>query len=506
MLLFSTVLDINDSLTKDDFIQLVIDWNQSSTYKQNIIHGIDWHGERNIRYGDERMWLDIQEYRNGNIIAVRYEKTEDDGVIWDTDYVMNFDEMKMSIRLDRSFLADALKVDRKFSTPHFIELLSDGGYLKDDGDLPTTRFPIIIDETNLDALRGVINDAQRYKLPVVYVSKIFNNFNPIDVDLLAKRLKGVAHVLVQKDNCLGNKIREVCDSRNEYNGAVGVYFPNPAFPHQRFFYRAYQGFDEFLFAKVMRFVINYSVLQAVSTLYTWQGVSNALLRDRLISRGADLIALEKAKNSAVNAQELAERKREEAEQQRAAALKEKDEANQLVESTDDEIERMKHEIEQMKQQIKDITHENERLAAENNGLLSKMSGLDSLPMLFSGSEDDFFPGEVKDIVLCTLEEAVKDKPQSRRTDVLKDVIRSNNHEHLLDGRARELKTKLRGYQTMSGQLRRYLEGLGFVITEEGKHYRLTYFGDARYHTTISKTCSDRRAGDNSALQIIRDML
>ena len=120
MLLFSTVLDINDTLTKDAFIKLVIDWNQGSPHKENVIPNIDWHNERNVRYGDDKMWLDIQEYRNGNIIAVRYQKVEDDGVIWDTDYVMNFTDMKMSVRLDRSVFADALTVNPKFSTPHFI--------------------------------------------------------------------------------------------------------------------------------------------------------------------------------------------------------------------------------------------------------------------------------------------------------------------------------------------------------------------------------------------------
>ena len=74
MLLFSTVLDINDNLTKDGFVRLVIDWNQSSPYEQNIIHGIDWHGEYNIQYGDDRKRLAIQEYRNENVIAVRFEK------------------------------------------------------------------------------------------------------------------------------------------------------------------------------------------------------------------------------------------------------------------------------------------------------------------------------------------------------------------------------------------------------------------------------------------------
>ena len=107
MLLFSTILSINETMTKDAFIELAIKWNQGSR-EENVIPGIVWNGERNIKYGDEKLWMQIEEYRNQNIIAIRYEKIEDDGVIWDTDYVMNFNEMKMSVRLDRSFLEGSL--------------------------------------------------------------------------------------------------------------------------------------------------------------------------------------------------------------------------------------------------------------------------------------------------------------------------------------------------------------------------------------------------------------
>ena len=44
------------------------------------------------------------------------------------------------------------------------------------------------------------------------------------------------------------------------------------------------------------------------------------------------------------------------------------------------------------------------------------------------------------------------------------------------------------------------------ITGEGKHYKLTYYGDPRYMTTVGKTPSDVCAGDNNAMNICRDML
>ena len=157
MLLFSTLLEINEKMTKDTFIQLVLKWNQGSPHEENIIRGIEWNGERNIRYGTDTMWLAIEEYRNENIIAIRYEKTETDGVVWDTDYVMNFNEMKMSIQLDRSYLEEALVIDPSFSTPHFITLLIEGGYLKNDGELPMLRKPTFIKTDNVSLLTDVIN-------------------------------------------------------------------------------------------------------------------------------------------------------------------------------------------------------------------------------------------------------------------------------------------------------------------------------------------------------------
>ena len=221
MLLFSTVLEINNLMTKEDFIQLAIEWNQGSPHSENIIQGINWKGERNIRYGTDSLWLAIEEYRNQNIIAIRYEKIERDGVVWDTDYVMNFNDMKMSIRLDRSYLEVALAVNPSFSTPHFITLLIEKGYLKSDGDMPISRGPVAISEDNVEILTNVMNGRKKYHLPVVYISRTYYDEEPINVQRIAGRLKGVAHVLVEKSLQLNDRIRELCDSKNEYYGAIG---------------------------------------------------------------------------------------------------------------------------------------------------------------------------------------------------------------------------------------------------------------------------------------------
>lgn len=346
MLLFSTLLEINDTMTKDSFIQLVLEWNQGSPHEENIIQGIEWNGERNVRYGTETLWLAIEEYRNENIIAVRYEKTEADGVVWDTDYVMNFNDMRMSIQLDRSYLEEALAVDPTFSTPHFITLLIEHGYLTDDGILPMLRKPIFIKADNVDLLTDVINGTSRYRLPVVYISKTCYGEDPVDIWKLSGRLKGVAHVLVEEGTWLNGRIRRQCDNKNEFNGAIGVYFPNSAYGHKKYLYRAYDALEQ------------------------------------------------------------------------------------------------------------------------------------ALPNYASGT---------------------------RRRAVLEDIIKSNNCKRRANDRSEQLKNSLRGYKTMSGSMKRTLQDMGFVIIEEGKHYKFIYYGDGRYMATLAKTPSDNRSGMNIALEIIKDM-
>lgn len=503
MLLFSTILKIKPSMTPDDFIRLVLKWNANSPHADNVIPDIEWHGEKNIRYGTDDLWLGIEEYRNKNIIAVRYEKAEDDGVIWDTDYVMNFDEMKMAIQLDRSYRADAQIVDLKFSTPYFISLLIENGYLEDDGLLSIDKQPVVIERDNLSLLADVINGNANFEYPVVYVSKNRDGSDPVDIRFLASKLKGTAHVLVQQSQFLNGQIREACNDQNEYSGAVGIYFPHNVIPNQRFFYRGYFGFDEIQFEKIVRSVFQYANRQNVQPLYTWMGVNNALLRDRWSSRGEELIAARNTIVSALNAQKVAEIERDRAEMQKDAAVHQSEEAQELIETTD-------AEIADFKQQIISLTHDVDRLQAENAGLRMKLQRMDAEPILFTGSESDFFPGEIKDIVLSILADALDscggDQATSRRADVLQDILNANQYEELLDKKAEELKNKLKGYKTLTGALRNYLEDLGFTITEDGKHYRLTYYGDARYHTTIAKSASDHREGQNIAAVIKREML
>ena len=475
MLVFSTMLDINETMTREAFVRLVIDWNQGSPHSNNVIRGIDWNGEKAARYEDDRRWLEIVEYHD--IIAIRYERTDDNGAVWDTDFVMNFDEMRMSIQLGRSFRDDALEVGADFVAPHFVALLIDGGYVKNDGDLPVTRTPLWVAEQELQTVAGIVSGEIRYRYPVVYISKTFANQDPVNTRKLAGGLKGVAHVLVQQSGTTSNALRELCCSKNPFNGAIGIYYPNAAVGNRLYLYHREEGFDELLYSKVVRDVIRYHNTLYLDALYTWQGVNNALLADKLIGQRQARMEAERAKKNAET------------------------EVLDVYAAFD-------AEIQSLEQQVDSLAREVEALRAENYGLRNKLTETDAMPVLFAGEEDEFFHGEIREIILAALKFALQNNTtdKTRRADVLQDVIDHNESTGCVEEKRNKIKSLLRAYTGMTKPLRQELMDFGFEITEDGKHYKLVYHGDGRYSTALPKTPSESRGGKNAAAEIVGKML
>lgn len=474
MLLFTTMLDVNEKLTKEAFINLVIEWNNTAKYKANIIPNVAWNGEDSIRYGNEKLWMDIKVF--DDIIAVRYEKIGEGHIIWDTDYVLNTKTKKLAIRLDRSYTDDASISTSNFSTPHFITLLIENGYLKKDGKLSVGREAINVTEAVLPGVAGIINKKVKVKLPIVLVSKTKANENPVDVGLLASRLKGVAHVLVLSDKKLSRILKLQYKLNLETNGDIGIYFPEETIKHRSYPYRRNFDIDARLLERVVHIVVRYSVAHNFKPLYTWQGVSNAILARNVEVQRIERMTAEKILTA------------------------DKDEAYKLLDAFDDDMNKLQ-------KQVEELSRANEVLSIENQGLRNKLSGNDNEPVLYLGDEEELFPGEIKDILLATINEALDKLPKDRRRyHVLNDILESNEYKDLLGERQKEVKSIFKGYKLINGTMKQRLMDLGFEITDDGKHYKMTYFGDSRYMATVAKTPSDNRSGSNIASVICRDMM
>ena len=463
MLLFSTILKIDKSLTKDAFLNLVIEWNQGSPHEDNVIRNLKWDGSYNQKFGDETISLEFKEYRNEEIVAVRYVKKLDDGIIWKTDYIMNFKDYKMSIMLDRSFTEDAIGVDPSFTTPLFIRLLIEKGYVVDDNDLPILMNPHLIGCENLSVLTAVINGTKFYDLPVVYVSKTFSNNIPIDVDKLAYALKGVAHIFVQEDLETNTFIREQCNSTNEYNGAIGIYYQSDVVKHKRFL--NYEYFDPTITRQnIVKEIINFTNQQSIDPLYTWDGVLTSLLRDRFESQKS----------------------------KRTKAERTKEETEELLDSFSNDFDALTEENGRLRSSISDLESE----LAFYRDAFNKKTVNDS-GFLSSGSEKEFFQDEKKELILSVLSDSLANiLDDTRKKYIVQDIIQQNTIKEILSKKREEVKRLLTDYSGLNGKLKQELQQLGFTITEDGKHYKLTYFNDKRYIIHMAKTPSDGRAGKN----------
>lgn len=494
MLLFSTLLDINEKMSRERFFDLICEWNDTQFYEENKIPDLKWDGKYGTRHGTDDLWIRFEQYES--ILAARYEKKKD-GVVWDTEYVMNFRNMKMSVRLERSYSEDALTLDGKFSTPNIIALLIDKGYLKKDSDLQVKKEATYIDEDNVSFLADVVNVEKKYNLPVVYVSRNFHNEEPVDITALARRLKGIAHILVQSDIKSNKAIMNACSGKNEYKGGIGIYFPGAGIGHKSFKYRRENGEDPQLLEKIVQTVFQYTNSQAVEPMFTLQGVYNALLRQSLDNQS-------KARENFENAWKESEKARKDLqdnldeEEQRIA----KEAANKARSEADELLELFDEEQKALNARIKELTDKNEALQRENDGLRSKLQNLSGVPLLMRGDEYDIFEGEIKDFVLSTLKDALASTEEgTRRYDAIKDVFESNGYQNLCGEKADRLKRMLKAYNGMSSKLKQDLEALGFEIREDGKHYKVLYNGEQRYIQTMSKTPSDWRTGKISSTEL-----
>ena len=123
-----------------------------------------------------------------------------------------------------------------------------------------------------------------------------------------------------------------------------------------------------------------------------------------------------------------------------------------------------------------------------------------------GDEAEFYKGEIREFILRSIEQIInssenkKDK-RKRKIDVLQSVLEANDYEHIQEQRIDQLKGLFKGYRTLTREIRNALIDVGVKITDDGKHYKLTYYDDDRYVLSLPKTSSDHRAGLNFFQQL-----
>ena len=476
MLIFSTKLPVKETFTKQKFFELVIRWNQDSPHHR--IDGIEWDGGYRHRWGDMKNMLEITEY---NDVAAAHFVQSEHGVHWTTEFIFHTERREIGIYLSREATENTVYFHKEFKPPYFLKLLMRENVLGSDGGLTISEYPhsfgATVDEQQV-LTQLCLEDAGAFRLPVVYLTRDwFTEHCIVDEGELGRRLCGVAHVLVESDKDVSRTLKDLCHGKNVYNGGMAIYFPSVSAAAKRFI--PYDGMDvEKVMTQMVRIIFRYMNQQKRERLDTWDGIQMMQMR-----RQADQLLEEKRR----------------IEETRKQTSKEKEQYWK-------EKEQYWGEYVKAQKQVEELTKQNARLQSELAGLRARVDSMGENPLLYYGDEREFYQGEMLEFVRTALSEKLDRLPKEkdrhlRCADVLQDLLNANESEEIQAQRQTELKRVLKGARTLTASIRRTLIDMGFRITSEGKHHKLTYYNDDRYIVTMSKSGSDRRGGDNLISEI-----
>jgi hypothetical protein len=394
--------------------------------------------------------------------AVRYVKNEQ-GLEWVSTIVFSRRQsvnswVSIAVSCESQRPATIIPIARKPVVVHTL-LRSLGGAA--DGDLDVGAAPVRLENVDIDIAARCISGEAGCRLPIVYVSASFQGDHIVDVDHLADKLAGMAHVVVEPNRPFSLRLRSDVNSRNVYGGTVGIYWPDGGGRRSYFLSPenpSASAIESAIFEEVRTALTNRRPLARC----TWAAVQEAVSR--------------RAYNT----------------------LKERG-------STDLEsyISEFDKELHAKGEQLADAEKEIARLRAEVRKYEAG-GPADSRIALALGGEQEFYDGELTEIVRDALESAWQHATNdSRRQHLLGAVVAAIPSSDEARSKRERLKAILRDFRTMGAKTRRSLLEFGFIIEDEGKHYKLIYQGDDRYTFTLPKSGSDYRGGLNAAGDISR---
>lgn len=466
MITYSTQFPVKESFDKKTFVEFVIKWNQGSKY--NKFENIEWDRESySVQWEETGKKLIIDELAHKGVVASRLIRQDEHG-LWKTDFILNYLQKYITIRVALETTDYTTDFYPTYYPPFFVKQIIYWEYSGIDATIPVGHDAYVLDKYK-DSIDNIVKGDTVFALPVVLISKKEYGELPVDVSDLAFKLQGVAHVIYEGDDVSLDLYSKQLDCEGS-KGAAIILYPNKNMKRRVINLSGVSNENpEQIMTRIINFIYEYSNQVMRIDIDTWEGIQN----EKLHFQNGALLSNRK----------ILEKENEELYEIFEEQLSRTEAANQ------------------------DLNKEIQRLTVENQALRMRLASKVQQPLIYMGDEVNFYEGEIREIILEILEEYLRNlKKDTRREHIVTDLLENNTYEHIPAKRREQIKTALKGYKSLGRSLRSLLESLGFVITDDGKHYKWTYFGDHRYSATMPKTSSDNRAGMNMASLIDNLML
>ncbi len=323
-----------------------------------------------------------------------------------------------------------------------------------DGELMVQDSPHFLNDSDLNIAKNIIESNSSNRLPIVYVSKPFRGKWDIDVNKLAYDLSGMAHVVVEPTRDFSKNLMKITFSKNVYGGSIGIYWPNVS-QRKTFFSEQFSNdknsYEKSITEYVKKSLLNRRPLAAC----TWSSIQLNMASHNYNS----------LKNS------------------KSADL------DKYILNFDSEMFAKNEKLEESEKEISRLSSELKRYEEE--------SGYKSYLKINCGTSQDLYNGETSSIIIDLIKAALENSKENSRVEtILKEIVNNNEYPEERNELKNSIKNCLRNYRKFDAKIRRELEDIGFTISEDGKHYKLTLFDDKKLVFTASKTPSDNRSGLN----------
>lgn len=445
-------------------------------------------------------------------VALRHVRTDDDWVLVEEAVLTTASDVGritfVATRIARN--AAAAMRPPTVSAVMLPELL-DRFAAESDGWLDILPFPHKLAHGYEEAAAGLLHGECRGMQPLLYLSAPGASGPRLDADVLAERLWGIAHVVVEPDTAFSDALAAVhvgeAPTRGEavlvWGGRAGRLVVQPS--------RLGPGMTAIITADT----IVRTLARAAPTADRFDAVESDLLRQLAHeAHEAANTAIELAGRTLADAEQA----HEQTQQFTAAANAERDRLTERVADLERRLQRTEQELRDARAVERDV-EDAQRAAARDRAnaerasqlaatLQSRLDALgakarDGAVCIPMGREHDLYPGEIRGVVREALAAGLAaTRKGSRRQHILQSIIDAMPDDGELARRRDALKAAVRDYQGLGPRTRADLARLGIeVLDTAGPHHKLLAFGDARYAFALPRSPSDRRGGLNSAQEL-----
>jgi hypothetical protein len=237
MLTSATEFPVKGALSRPRFIAEIVAWLRGNGGSSVLDDGGALDADEVYAYlrsprGEELKFREVDS-ESSKLIGFRHDLPDMEGRVWRTEGVLAVGATEgepglFRIRSQCIGIDTSAKLEIPFK-PFLVKALLRQDFGAPDGALPTTDKPIYLSEEPADLDRAVqicTGNATSY-LPVVYVSTFrgIPLFSADDLDHLADRLAGCAHLVVEPSSRFSFRLAEASARRNAYMGAIGLALP-----------------------------------------------------------------------------------------------------------------------------------------------------------------------------------------------------------------------------------------------------------------------------------------